>query len=103
MSYQFVKNGTGGADDGTTMDDAWETLEAALEASPSAGDVIIVRRGHSEIPTSDIAVTGDGTAADPIKVIGFPRAARWDLARSEAQQMPRQTEPAGLMGVQRLI
>ena len=76
MSYEIVSSAdTAGSADGVDMDNAWATLEAALEATPSAGDVIIVRRTHSEIPTSDIVVTGDGTASDPIKVIGFPRAA----------------------------
>jgi len=82
----FVDSANGDdTDDGTTMDNgpgggtgAWATIEHAHEAGGlSAGDIVWVRRTHIEYagnPTSDIACAYDGTAAEPIKTIGWPRA-----------------------------
>jgi len=77
MANYFVDSSTGSdLDNGTTMDLAWDTLEYALESGGlSAGDIVWVRRIHSEIPVSDIAAAYDGTAGAPISVIGWPRAA----------------------------
>ena len=77
MANYFVDSTTGDdGDNGTTMDLAWATVKHALEAGGlSAGDIVWVRRIHSETPTSDIAAAYDGTAASPIQVIGWPRPA----------------------------
>jgi len=82
----FVDSANGDdTDDGTTMDNgpgggtgAWATIEHAHEAGGlSAGDIVWVRRTHIEYagnPTSNIDLIYDGTAAEPIKTIGWPRA-----------------------------
>lgn len=77
MANYFVDGTTGdNGDDGTTMDLAWDTVEYALESGGlSAGDIVWVRRIHSEVLLSDIAPAYDGTAGSPIQVIGWPRAA----------------------------
>lgn len=79
MADHFVDSTTGSnGDSGHTMDAAWATLEYALESgSLAAGDIVWVRRIHVEYsgaPTSDIECAYDGTAAQPIRVIGWPRA-----------------------------
>jgi len=74
----FVDSTTGdNGDNGTTMDLAFATLKYALDdfTSKVAGDFIFVRRLHNEIPTTNIVVEDDGTAASPITVMGWPRAA----------------------------
>lgn len=75
MSDYFVDSTTGDdGDNGTTMDLAWATLEHALEAGGlGAGDIVWVRRIHSETPTSDIAPIYDGSASSPLQIIGWPR------------------------------
>ncbi len=82
MTNYFVSSVDGDdTDDGTTMDDgagggvgAWATIEHAVESGGlSAGDIVWVRRTHSEIPTSDIQPIYDGTAVNPIKIIAWPR------------------------------
>ena len=77
MANYFVDSSTGdNGDDGTTMDLAWATVEYALEAGGlSAGDIVWVRRIHSEIPITDIVHAYDGTVGSPISVIGWARAA----------------------------
>jgi hypothetical protein len=75
MANYFVDSTTGDdGDDGTTMDLAWATIEYALESGGlSAGDVVWVRRVHSEIPTSNIVIAYGGDPGNPIKLIGWPR------------------------------
>jgi len=84
MTNYFVSSADGDdTDDGTTMDDgsgggvgAWATLDHALELGGlAAGDIVWVRRTHSEVPVSDINIQYVGTAKDLIRVIGWPRAA----------------------------
>jgi len=85
MTNYFVSSADGNdTDDGTTMDagagggvGAWATLEHALETAAvlDPGDILWVRRTHSEIPLSDIALNRDGTPTAPIMVKGWPRAA----------------------------
>ena len=77
MANYFVDSTTGdNGDNGTTMDLAWATVEYALESGGlSAGDIVWVRRIHSETPGSDISVLYDGAAGAPIQTIGWPRAA----------------------------
>lgn len=77
MANYFVDSTTGNnANNGTTFDLAWATLEHAEEAGGlSAGDIVWIRPIHSEIPTSDISCTYDGTMLHPIYRIGCPRAA----------------------------
>lgn len=79
MANYFVDSTTGdNGDTGATMDLAWATLEYAMESGAlSAGDIVWVRRVHIEYggnPTSDIVVAYDGTPANPLRVIGWPRA-----------------------------
>jgi len=77
MSYFFVSSGDGNdADAGTDMDLAWALFEKAHESGGlSAGDVVIVRRTHSETPVSDAVVAYDGSPENPLYSIGWPRAA----------------------------
>lgn len=81
MPDYFVDSTTGSdGDAGTSMDAAWATLEHALEAGGlAAGDNVWVRRIHVEYsgaPTSDVECAYDGSAASPIRVIGWPRASQ---------------------------
>ena len=75
MANYFVDSTTGdNGDDGTTMDLAWATIQYAMESGGlTAGDVVWVRRGHSETPGDTIDSNYDGTVDAPIKVIGWPR------------------------------
>lgn len=85
MANYFVDSGNGNdADDGTTMDagggggtGAWATLKHALASGGlSAGDIVWVRRTHSEVEAAAQWDTPyDGTSDSHIKVIGWPRAA----------------------------
>lgn len=78
MANYFVDSTTGdNGDNGTTMDLAWATFEHACESGGlSAGDIVWIRRLHSEIPGTDIEVPSyDGTALAPIEFVGWPRAA----------------------------
>lgn len=74
MANYFVDSTTGDdGDNGTTMDLAWATLEYALVSGGLiAGDIVWVRRVHSELP-GQISVVGTGDPDDPIQVIGWPR------------------------------
>jgi len=81
----FVDSSIGDdTDDGTTMDDgpgggtgAWATLEKAMESGTPVddGDTVWVRRTHSETPLSNIECLLGATSFEPIKVVGWPRAA----------------------------
>jgi len=86
MADYFVDSTTGSnADNGTTMDLAWATIEYALESGGlSAGDNIWTRRLHSEIPLTDILPIYDGTADNPISTIAWPRAAIPNTTITEA-------------------
>jgi hypothetical protein len=81
MANYFVDSTTGdNGDDGTTMDLAFATIEYAMESGgPVGGDIIWVRRGHSEIPTSDISPGADANEATPIRIVGWPRAANTSI------------------------
>ncbi len=77
MANYYVDSVSGSnADNGTTQALAWATIEYAKESGGlSAGDKIWPRRGHTEIPTSDLVPIYSGSAGSPISVIGWPRAA----------------------------
>lgn len=77
MAIYFVSSADGdNGDSGATLDLAWATLEYALESGGlSAGDTVMIRRTHSEIPTSNIAPNYNGTPASPIIIAGCPRDA----------------------------
>jgi hypothetical protein len=77
MATYFVSSGDGSdSDAGNTLDLAWATLEHAWTAgSLSAGDVIMVRRTHSETPTNDVAFIYDGARGNPIITACCPRDA----------------------------
>lgn len=68
------------ANDGTTMDLAWQTVEYALESGAlAAGYAVWVRRSNNgtptnELPITDIAPVYDGDESSPLCVIGWPRA-----------------------------
>lgn len=68
MATYFVSSADGNdANSGLTLDLPWATLEYALESGGlSAGDTVMIRRTHSEIPTSDIVPAYDGTVSAPI-------------------------------------
>ena len=73
----FVSSADGNnGDSGLTLDLAWATIEYALESGGlSAGDTVVIRRGHSEIPVSDISPAYDGEVDNPIIIAGCPRSA----------------------------
>ena len=77
MANYFVDSTTGSnGDDGTTMDLAFATLEYAVESGGlSPGDIVWIRRLHNETPVSHIAAAYNATHENPIRVIGWPRAA----------------------------
>lgn len=78
--YYVDSNSGSNGDTGLTQALAWATIEYAVESGGlSAGDDIWVRRTHAEYsgaPTSNITLsTYSGSLGNPIKVIGWPRAA----------------------------
>jgi hypothetical protein len=77
MANYFLDSTTGNdADNGTTMDLAFATLDYAISnAGLVAGDTLWIRRLHSEIPASDISGNLAGTGDNPITFAGWPRAA----------------------------
>ena len=77
MANYFVDSTTGSdGDNGTTMDLAWATIDHAVTAgSLVGGDVVFVRRIHTETPAALFTMTYDGQAKSPITVTGWPRAA----------------------------
>jgi len=64
-----------GANDGSSMDDAWQSIKTALEnVAMSLGDICwIRRRSNFYQPTAIIAPTIDGDLKNPIQFIGWPR------------------------------
>jgi len=86
MTYYYVDSTTGSdSDNGTTFDLAWATMEHALETGGlSAGDVVWIRPVHSEIPIADICPVYSGSASQPIKVMGWARAAIPDTTITQA-------------------
>lgn len=77
MADRYVDSNTGSdSDNGTTQALAWATLEHALGAgSLGVGDKVWIRRTHGETPTVDIASLYDGSASQPLELIGWPRPA----------------------------
>lgn len=74
MANYFVDSTTGDdGDSGLTMDLAFATLDYAAGQAQSPGDIIWIRRLHSETPTSDISLGYNGTPEEPIQMIGWPR------------------------------
>jgi len=56
------------------MDNAYQSIETALEATLAAGDKLYTRRRSGLwSPSSNIVPTADGGLASPISVIGGPR------------------------------
>ena len=86
MAYKcwFVDTTLGtGNDDGTTMDDAWQSLATALAYSGfdiTKVNVIFIRRVSSHTMVANILAADDGTAAFPIIFMGWPRAAHFVLS-----------------------
>jgi len=80
MTHYYVDSNTGSnGDTGLTQALAWATIEYAVESgSLVAGDIVWIRRIHAEYsgaPTSNIVPAYSGTRLNPIKLIGWPRAA----------------------------
>lgn len=78
MANKFVDTGlASGSNDGSDMDNAWQSIETALEYNAHAAgtDIWIRRRSSFASATSDIVINSasDGTATSPIRVIGWPR------------------------------
>lgn len=75
MADWFVDTGLAtGSNNGTSMDNAWQSLKTAMEyASFAAGDKIWVRRRSSYTATSSITPTADGAESALISWIGWPR------------------------------
>lgn len=67
---------TTGSNNGTSTDDAFQSVKTALESTGySAGDKVWFRRASSFSSASDhITVTEDGDKTSPIYFIGWPRA-----------------------------
>ncbi len=77
---------TTGANNGSTMDNAYQSIETALEAALSAGDKLYIRRRSGFwSPSSDIAPSADGNLANPIYAIGGPRRAEFGEATFEQE------------------
>jgi hypothetical protein len=85
MANHFVDSTTGVDDAGAAdMDNAWASLDYALTSGVlSAGDIIWVRRIHSETPGSSIYPGYHGTPTAPIRVIGWPRAADASITQAD--------------------
>jgi hypothetical protein len=77
MANYFVDSTTGDdGDNGTTMDLAFATVEYAVESGGlSAGDFVWIRRLHSETPGGHVQPAYNGTHENPVRLIGWPRAA----------------------------
>jgi hypothetical protein len=76
MANIFVDDTATGTPDGTSMTDAYTDLAAVLISALSAGDTVWVRRTTLQDISADVDLTADGTSVLPIKVIGWPRAAK---------------------------
>jgi len=77
---------TTGANDGSTLDDAYKSIETALEAALSAGDKLYIRRRSGFWnPSGNIAPLADGNLANPIQAIGGPRRAEFGEAIFEQE------------------
>ena len=64
---------TTGANDGTSFDDAWQTIASAFNSSsPQPGDILWIRRRSSHLDTLLMQAI-DGTLKDPGYIIGCPR------------------------------
>jgi len=76
MADYFVDSTTGDdGDSGLTMDLAWATLDYAATQAFSAGDIIWIRRSHSETPSSHIEPVSSGLNSEAFRaIIGWPRA-----------------------------
>ena len=75
MAYTYCDTELGtGNNDGTTMDDAWQNIEDAMNQARTAGDVLLIRRRSEDIPP-DAAINfpSDGSLEAPIYHIGWPR------------------------------
>jgi hypothetical protein len=68
MTIRYLYNAAGGADNGTSWADAYETLAAAFTGS-TAGDTIYVADDHAETQGSAMTLTSPGTIANPVYVI----------------------------------
>ena len=70
MTNYFVDSTTGSdGDDGTTMDLAWATFEHATSSGGlGAGDIVWIRRIHSETPVGVITSVYDGLMENPVQL-----------------------------------
>jgi len=68
--------GVGGAD-------AWTSIQS-IESGLSAGDTVFVRPIHTETLTSSVALTNDGTASNPIVLMGDATHRFWQTAADSA-------------------
>jgi hypothetical protein len=66
---------TTGANNGTSMDDAWQSIKTALENIVMvAGDILWIRRRSGFWnPAANIAPIIDGTLKQPLRFLGWPR------------------------------
>ena len=77
MSNYFVDSSTGNdANSGVDTDNAWATIENAVEAgSLVPGDIVWVRPSHSEAPSSIIYPAYSGNKdSGPVSVVAWPKA-----------------------------
>ena len=78
ITNYFIDDTTSGGD-GLTPSGAFASLDS-IKTGRSAGDRCWVRRTHLEDYAADFDFNIDGTADEPIQVIGWPRAAKSSTA-----------------------
>lgn len=80
MSNWFIDTGLAtGDNDGTTIDDAWQSIKTGLELAVfNRGDLILVRRRSIETESADVTITDDGASNALITVLGWPRVEEGD-------------------------
>lgn len=71
MATKRVWSGATGAANGDSWTDAYVTLQAALTALTTLGDIALVHQTHSEAPSADtnLAVNGTHTEVQPLQII----------------------------------
>ena len=74
MADKFLDEAAGGANNGGSGDDAWQTWAAAM-AGASADDNVWVRRTTSTAQADHLTPANSGTPSTPIRYIGWPRTA----------------------------
>lgn len=87
------------ADTGLTQALAFETLDYALSLALGEGDIVWVRRGHSEVLTSDLAPGFDGQTDNPFTVSGWPRPAILNTTITQATWVNGSTLVDDIVGI----